>query len=311
MTNISIYNAMPASLTEAMNIAKMFAESGMFTDVKGAAQALVKIQAGAEMGIPPFASMSGVHIIKGKPTVGAGLMASRVKASGKYDYRVLEQTETICKIEFFQLEGKKKDTLGVSEFTLKDAEKAGTQNLSKFPRNMLFARAMSNGVKWYCPDVFSGPVYVPEEMETIDTSHVEGKEQPKQIEARPVDQKALDAQRALVAGLLDSRAFDNDKRSKALANIEKASLSELKKWETNLQAAIRKAEANGVSSGQMEYMEELLDNELFLEDEKEVAKTTMISKTFHEAEQFLSYLENVKANKMYSAMEDTEQKGAA
>ena len=38
---------------------------------------------------------------------------------------------------------------------------------------MLFARAMSNGVKWYTPDVFAGPVYVPEEMETVtqDVAH--------------------------------------------------------------------------------------------------------------------------------------------
>ena len=32
---------------------------------------------------------------------------------------------------------------------------------------MLFARAISNGVKWFTPDVFSGPVYVPEEMENL------------------------------------------------------------------------------------------------------------------------------------------------
>jgi hypothetical protein len=39
---------------------------------------------------------------------------------------------------------------------------------------MLFARAISNGVKWYCPDVFSGPVYVPEEMPSVteEVSHV-------------------------------------------------------------------------------------------------------------------------------------------
>ena len=30
---------------------------------------------------------------------------------------------------------------------------------------MLFARAMSNGVRWYCPDVFAGmAVYTPDEM---------------------------------------------------------------------------------------------------------------------------------------------------
>lgn len=44
---------------------------------------------------------------------------------------------------------------------------------------MLFARAMSNGVKWFTPDVFRGPVYVPEEMPevTIDVVHEEVIEQ--------------------------------------------------------------------------------------------------------------------------------------
>lgn len=152
-----------SSLTEIMSIGKAFAESGMFPDIKTAAQAVVKIQAGAEMGIPPFAAMSGIHIIQGKPTVGAGLMAANVKGSGKYDYRVVESTEKICSIDFYQ--GKEK--IGNSTFTIEDARKAQTKNLDKFPKNMLFARAISNGVKWFTPDVFSGPVYVPEEMEHL------------------------------------------------------------------------------------------------------------------------------------------------
>ncbi len=57
---------------EMLQIGKVFAESGMFVDAKAAAQAIVKIQAGQEIGIPPFAAMSGIHIIQGKPTMGAG-----------------------------------------------------------------------------------------------------------------------------------------------------------------------------------------------------------------------------------------------
>ena len=154
-------NIIKHTATEIMSIGKAFAESGMFPDIKSAAQAIVKIQAGAELGIAPFAAMSGIHIIKGKPTIGAGIMASMVKASGKYNYRVIEQTDKKCSIDFY--EGK--ELIGNSTFTIEEAKKAGTQNLERFPRNMLFARAMSNGVKWYTPDVFAGPVYVPEEME--------------------------------------------------------------------------------------------------------------------------------------------------
>ena len=168
-TELSTINQLPMS--DVMTLAQNFAASGMFTDAKEASKAFVKIMAGQEIGIPPFASMSGVHIIQGKPTIGAGLIASRVKGSGKYDYKVITNSDVLCSIDFYQ--GVEK--IGNSSFTIEDAKKAGTQNLAKFPKNMLFARAISNGVKWFCPDVFSGPVYTPEEMptQTVDVNHVE------------------------------------------------------------------------------------------------------------------------------------------
>lgn len=154
-----------STLAELMDMAKMFFDSGMFQDTKSAAQAIVKIQAGAEMGIAPFAAMNGISIIMGKAVVGAGLIAGKIKGSGKYDYTVIQQDDKACSIDFYQ--GAKK--IGNSTFTIDDAKKAGTKNLDKFPRNMLFARAISNGVKWFAPDVFTTSVYVPEEM--IDIPH--------------------------------------------------------------------------------------------------------------------------------------------
>jgi hypothetical protein len=156
-------NQIVKSAADALTIGETFFKSGMFSDIKSAQQAVVKIMAGAEMGISPFAAMSGIHIIQGKPTIGAGLMAARVKGFGKYDYKVLEHTDKVCSIEYFQ----GANSLGVSTFTIDDAKKAGTKNLDRFPKNMLFARAMSNGVKWYTPDIYENPVYVPEEMEQV------------------------------------------------------------------------------------------------------------------------------------------------
>lgn len=170
--NTQVSTVQPINTTDIMNISKAFYESGMFTDIKSIAQAMVKISAGQEIGIPPFAAMTGIHIIQGKPTIGAGLIASRLKGSGKYDYRVIEASEKVCSIDFYQGNTK----IGNSTFTIEDAKKALTKNIDKFPKNMLFARAISNGVKWYCPDIFSGPVYVPEEMQVVTTeeaNHIE------------------------------------------------------------------------------------------------------------------------------------------
>jgi len=151
------------SFGDLMTVAKAFTASGYFVDVKSEGQAMVKIMAGQEMGIPPFQAMQGIHIIVGKCVVGAGVMASRVKGSGKYDYSVIEHSEKTCSINFLQ-DGQ---IIGNSTFTIEDAKKAGTKNLDKFPKNMLFARAISNGVKWYTPDIFTGAVYVPEELAEV------------------------------------------------------------------------------------------------------------------------------------------------
>jgi len=157
------------TLADARAVAETLALSNYF-DAKGnnpvaLAQIATKILAGREMGYGPFASVNGIHIIQGRPSVSANLMAAAVKASGRYDYRVRQMTADVCEIEFFERVDGRRESLGVSTFTKQDAAAAKTQNMDKFARNMLFARAMSNGVKWFVPDVFNGnAVYVPEEL---------------------------------------------------------------------------------------------------------------------------------------------------
>ena len=147
------------------NVAKAMVSSGYFTDSTKISQAIVKIMAGREIGIGPFGSMNGIHIMQGKPAFGANIMAGKVKSSGRYNYRVTEMTDAVCSIEFMEYLNGSWITTGTSSFSIADAKKAGTKNLDKFPRNMLFARAMSNGVRWYCPDVMNGSaVYTPEEL---------------------------------------------------------------------------------------------------------------------------------------------------
>ncbi len=167
MTELAIYQegTIIKSYSDVESVAKAMVASGFFTDATKVSQAIVKIMAGNEIGIGPFGSMNGIHIIQGKPAFGANIMASKVKASGRYNYRVTEMTDANCTIEFMEHFNGAWQTVGVSSFSRDDAKKAGTKNLDKFPRNMLFARAMSNGVRWYCPDVMNGStVYTPEEL---------------------------------------------------------------------------------------------------------------------------------------------------
>lgn len=158
------------TLNQIKLIGQTMANSGMFPDVKDGAKALVKILAGQEIGVTPFQAMTNIHLIQGKATMSANLMAAKVKGHLKYDYKVVKMDGTVCSIDFYEHTGDELKPIGNSTFTLEDAKAAGTQNLTKFPRNMLFARAMSNGCKWYTPDVFNGNlVYTPDEMgATVD-----------------------------------------------------------------------------------------------------------------------------------------------
>ena len=217
------------NVSELKQTAQLLALSGYF-ETKGntetaIAQLATKILAGREMGFGPYASVNGIHIIQGKPTVSANLMAAAVKASGRYDYRVRKMDDDAVSIEFFQVAGAKLESLGVSTFTKGDAAKAGTQNLQKFARNMLFARAMSNGVRWYCPDVFmSGSVYTPEEMgatvdiETGEIIEVEAKPAPA-TEQKPIARPLLNRMHA-VGSELYGEVWD-DKRHELVRKLSK------------------------------------------------------------------------------------------
>jgi len=178
-------------------IGTMMARSGYFTDAKDAAQASVKVMAGMEMGFGAFASMTGIYIIQGKPSVGANLMASAVKANPKYDYKVREISGQVCRIEFFERVDGKLESIGTSEFTLQEAKVAGVKNLDKYARNMLFARAMSNGIRWFCPDVFQGNVtYTPEEL----GADVDGEGNVVSIEEAKVQTPVVEAQEPVIEG---------------------------------------------------------------------------------------------------------------
>lgn len=156
---------------EQTAIAKAFKDSGLFPDLKSEAQAIVKVQAGLELGLEPFAAMQGIDIVQGKPRMNASLQAGLIKKSGRYNYKVLEHSEQACKLEFYEKWGDSWQSIGTSEFSMKEAQQAGLaakDNWKKHPKNMLFARALSNGAKWYCADVFLTATYnESDEFETV------------------------------------------------------------------------------------------------------------------------------------------------
>lgn len=161
MTEHSLAIRDDMSLTQ---LGKVFVDSGFFSDAKQASQAIVKVLAGRELGFGPIASMTGVYVIQGRISMSANLLAAAIKRTDKYNFIVKLMTDDVCEIEYRERIDGKWEIIGLSKFTAADARRAMTKNMDKFPRNMLYARAMSNGARWYCPDIFGGPVYTPEEL---------------------------------------------------------------------------------------------------------------------------------------------------
>lgn len=227
------------TVEDLARVGDVFVKSGFFADTRDAAQAIVKVMAGQELGFAPIASMTGVYIVKGKVSLSANLIAAAVKRSGRYTFRVRKHDAQVCEIEFFELDkAGNKESVGISSFSMQEAAQAqlaSSATWKNFPRNMLYARAMSNGAKWYCPDVFGGPVYTPDELgATIDgetgevldiepANHTPAAPAPAQI-AAPVEPVAMasaeqiETLQLVINGLRDYEVKDSDLTS-ALINL--------------------------------------------------------------------------------------------
>jgi hypothetical protein len=152
------------SLHEA---AKVAAKSGFFKGLK-VEGALAKIQRGQELGIGPIAALEGIFLQKERLVMSANLMAAVLQNSGRFKFKVKELTNKGCKIDFYEREEGQTswELVGTSTFDEEDRKTAGLSNdtYKKFPRNMFYSRAMSNGCKWFAPGAFSAPVYLPDEL---------------------------------------------------------------------------------------------------------------------------------------------------
>ncbi len=164
------------NIPDTIQLCQHLAKSGYFADARDADKALVKVLAGREYGFSAIASLVGVHIIEGRPSLGANLIASMIKRSGKYDYRLIECTRERCEIDF--IEGGK--SIGPHiVLTMKEAVETKLavdrnggikSNWAKHSDDMLFARCISKGFRRYCPDLAGGiTIYSQDEIEADDS----------------------------------------------------------------------------------------------------------------------------------------------
>lgn len=190
-----------STVGDIMALGRLLQASGYFKDARDPAKAAVILLAGKELGFTPVYSLMNMDVVDGRLTLRAHAMAGLIKRSGRYDYKVLKADADGAEIEFFRLtydgtpEGAhnpKRDSVGVARFGPNDAKRAGLngkQNFQKYPAQMYYARAMSTGARWFCPDVFHGAVYAEGEVGEISdeppTRSIDAT--PRVVEATVVD----------------------------------------------------------------------------------------------------------------------------
>lgn len=166
-------------ILEVMQYAEIFAGSGMFTDIKTANQAAVKIMAGETYGFDAITSMAYVHFIQGKAYLGAKLLSAMIKSSGKYNYKVVTHTDKECVVQFMQMFNDEWKPLGIPvSYTIQEATNAGLMGKDtwkKYPKAMLFANCIRTGFTRYTTDLLktdSTPTPYPEMSRMVETANV-------------------------------------------------------------------------------------------------------------------------------------------
>lgn len=169
---IDVYRS--ASIDQRIRYATLIADArGLLPEgVHSPAHALLIFEQAAALEIPPIIGLSQIHIIKGKPTLSAGLMSGKIRQAG-HKLRIwvegkVEDDSLVAKAELIRSDDP--DFTFKVEFSLKDARRAGLfpgkadSNWQKWPRAMVKSRVTSEIAREGATDVFLGAIYTPEEL---------------------------------------------------------------------------------------------------------------------------------------------------
>ena len=162
------------SMAELVDLGNIYAQSGVFGDINPAVGTVIA-QFLYQTGTTPVDFAANYDILGSKISPKAKYLLARLLAvGGSYDIGVYEDTKVSITFSY----GKVTRTVTT---TIEDAERAGLTRDSKgrvksmwqrFPRRMLFARVVSEGVGIVAPNVNAG-LYTPEEVSDFDGRDVD------------------------------------------------------------------------------------------------------------------------------------------
>ena len=151
-----------------IRLANALAQSGFYKDIRDAAAGVVKLRIARELGLG-LRGISDVHIVEGKPTLSYQAILGMVRAytgplgTDRYSFKYLRRDEECVEIEW-TING---EVIGTSKCDTDDAKRMGLSGRGtwqKYPRQMRTARAVTEGVNAFMPEVIGGSIYTPEEL---------------------------------------------------------------------------------------------------------------------------------------------------
>lgn len=137
------------------------------------ANVLWAVEYGSMLGLSPMAAITGIHVIKGKPSASAGLISGLVRSAGhrirvSIDRERMVATCTIVRRDDPDFEYRSDWSLDRAQrarlCSLKDGMPTGTDGWGKYPEAMLKHRAVTECARDACEDVLFGLHYTPEEL---------------------------------------------------------------------------------------------------------------------------------------------------
>jgi hypothetical protein len=150
---------------QQLQLADAFCRSGLF-GVRTRDQAIALMAICEAEGLHPAKAVQEYHIIQGRPALKADAMLARFQAAGG-KVKWTSMTDQRVAGEFSHPQGGSVEI----DWTIDMAKRAGlTKNptWNQYPRAMLRARVISEGVRTTFPGVAVG-IYTPEEISDFDT----------------------------------------------------------------------------------------------------------------------------------------------
>lgn len=160
----------PQSLTEALTLAKMVADSDLVPkDYRGkAGNVIVAWQLGAELGLHPMQAVQNIAVINGRPGVwGDAVLALVMGRNVLADFSEWCEGEGDNLTAYCKVTRKGIPTPFIRSFSVAEAKAAGLfgkDTYRAYLKRMLQMRARGFGLRDSCPDILKG-TYLAEELE--------------------------------------------------------------------------------------------------------------------------------------------------